>query len=525
MPREPRSHYLTGSAGQVRIWRCGEGPDVAVLHGLTLGAQPTAARIAAALPGWRITVLELPGIGGSAGLATEDLAAASVSLDEALDACVPSGAPIIACDLAGAIAVRLCQRPTFLVGAGSARAWARRGWRTPSLTPRQDGTHLIGLWAHLRDAHLFEPDDPNQPALDGEPLPTPEELDTTVTAAAVNPVAFERLWLACLSAMSEDPLNRAQIKSVAALKDLDLALREFARPADPRPLPATFPTERGIWNQYVDTGRGRMHLRRAGGEGRPLLVIPTGGGSAAQFAPVVTGLAKGRQVFAVDYLGNGLSDKPDRSVTVGDLAEDMAALISALGFAEVDVWGSHTGALVGLELAVRHPNLVGRAVLEGPVFISSDFQDDVLKYYFPRIQPDKWGLHLPFVWNWRRDMFLYWPWYRVEHAAARQLGLPSAEQLNHYAVGILESGSTYDLAYRSAFTYDTRARMPLLRRPALVCAGPNDMLVSGLKGTKEINVPGIEVRETPTTVWWPDPEPKAAAETMAIYEEFLSRAM
>jgi pimeloyl-ACP methyl ester carboxylesterase len=268
-----------------------------------------------------------------------------------------------------------------------------------------------------------------------------------------------------------------------------------------------------------------MHLRRAGGEGRPLLVIPTGGGSAAQFAPVVTGLAKGRQVFAVDYLGNGLSDKPDRSVTVGDLAEDMAALISALGFAQVDVWGSHTGALVGLELAVRHPNLVGRAVLEGPVFISSDFQDDVLKYYFPRIQPDKWGLHLPFVWNWRRDMFLYWPWYRVEHAAARQLGLPSAEQLNHYAVGILESGSTYDLAYRSAFTYDTRARMPLLRRPALVCAGPNDMLVSGLKGTKEINVPGIEVRETPTTVWWPDPEPKAAAETMAIYEEFLSRAM
>jgi len=134
---------------------------------------PTAARIAAALPGWRITVLELPGIGGSAGLATEDLAAASVSLDEALDACVPSGAPIIACDLAGAIAVRLCQRPTFLVGAGAARAWARRGYRPPPLAPRQDGTHLTGLWAYLRDTHLFEPDEPSQPSRNGEPLPTP----------------------------------------------------------------------------------------------------------------------------------------------------------------------------------------------------------------------------------------------------------------------------------------------------------------------------------------------------------------
>jgi pimeloyl-ACP methyl ester carboxylesterase len=280
-----------------------------------------------------------------------------------------------------------------------------------------------------------------------------------------------------------------------------------------------------IWHDYVQTKRGRMHLRRAGGPGgRPTLVIPTGGGSSAQFAPVVSGLAGDgeRQVFAVDYLGNGLSDKPEREVTIGTLAEDMAALAEALGFDEIDVWGSHTGALVGLELAVRRPSLVRRAVLEGPVFISPDFQHDLLSHYFPPIRADKWGMHLQLVWNWRRDMFMYWPWYRVERSAARQLGVPTAEELHKYAIGILESGPTYDLAYRSAFSYHTADRMVRLTKPALVCAGPNDMLVSGLKDAERLAVPVVEARLTPTTIWWPDPDPRLAAETLAMYRDYLS---
>jgi hypothetical protein len=160
-------------------------------------------------------------------------------------------------------------------------------------------------------------------------------------------------------------------------------------------------------------------------------------------------------------------------------------------------------------------------VLEGPVFISADFQHDLLSHYFPVIAPDKWGLHLPLLWNWRRDMFMYWPWYRVAREAARKLGVPSSEQLHTYAIGILESGTHYDQAYRSAFTYDTRARLPHLTRPALICAGPNDMLIDGLAEARGMNQPGVDILVTPTTVWWPDPEPDAAARTVAIYDDYL----
>ena len=69
----------------------------------------------------------------------------------------------------------------------------------------------------------------------------------------------------------------------------------------------------------------------------------------------------------------------------------MAAIIDALGFEEIDIWGSHTGSLVGLELAVLYPQRVRRAVLEGPVFISPDFQTDLLDKYFPPIRRTSGG--------------------------------------------------------------------------------------------------------------------------------------
>lgn len=524
MNAEPVPHYVTLPKGQLRLWRAGAGADLVAVAGLTLAASVTATRLAVVLPGWRITVVELPGIGGSSAYPAETHEALAHSVSDLVAACGLAEAPLLLLDLAAALGPLLAapERQVLSCGAQAARAWAAAGLDPGDLSPRQDGTHLMALWSFLRDRHLLEPDDSTQAAREGEPLPTPEELDATVTAAGVCPERFAALWRLLLARLRGSG-QQATLRDAPLLADLASLLPAGAGATTSR-FPETKPTAgNALWHHYVETPRGRLHLRRAGATGRPTLVIPTGGGSSAQFASVVEGLAAGgdRQVFAVDYFGNGLSDRPEREVSTETLAEDMAALVGALGFDSIDVWGSHTGALVGLELAVRYPALVRRAVLEGPVFISQDFQSDLLAHYFPPIAPDAWGRHLPLVWNWRRDMFMYWPWYRVERQAARRLGVPSASQLHLYAIGILESGPHYDRAYRSAFAYDTRSRMPLLRCPTLVCAGPNDMLVNGLDESRKLAVAGMRVVQTPTTVWWPDPDPAAAAETMALYRAFL----
>jgi hypothetical protein len=64
--------------------------------------------------------------------------------------------------------------------------------------------------------------------------------------------------------------------------------------------------------------------------------------------------------------------------------------------------------------------------------------------------------------------------------------------------------------------------LPLLTRPALVCAGPDDMLKDGLPEARAIGRGDLlTVVETPTTVWWPDPEPVAAASTLDLYDRYL----
>ncbi|MCT8974314.1 alpha/beta fold hydrolase [Microbaculum marinisediminis] len=528
---DPVPHYVSTPRGQVRIWLAGEGPNLVALAGLTTAASGLARRLSALCPDWRVTVVELPGIGGSSTAAGETVDDAARTLADALAWLGDEPLVLVGSELACAVVsplrtVLADRRPvtTLFVGADTATAWAKAGIEPGDLAPRQDGTHLQALWAFLRDRHLLDPSNPGLPATEGEPLPSDTELSETFVAAAVAPHRFADMWWACANALRG--AIGTGVTTVSHTADLPAALAGLDLPTAGTVPPRTSPGPDGtIWHEYVETRRGRQHLRRAGAAGTPLLVIPTGGGSSAQFAPVVTGLATGRQVFAVDYFGNGLSDKPAGPVSIETLAEDMIALLDAMDLSQVDVWGSHTGSLVALELAVIAPDRVRRLVLEGPVFISQDFQDDLLANYFPEIRPDKWGLHLPLVWNWRRDLFMYWPWYRVDRGAARTLGVPTANELHKYAIGILESGETYDGAYRSAFSYDTRARIPLLERPALVCAGPDDMLKDGLPEAKALGPKAfVTVEETPTTVWWPDPEPAAAAQTLAMYDAFLTGA-
>jgi len=523
-------HYITLEDCQIRVWRRGSGPGLIVLPGLALGASVVAERIGEALPGRTVTVLELPGLGGSISAAADTLDAAAERLAAAcrrlhLDACA-----LAAFDLTAPVADRLVGKldrhpvANIRLGLDRARAWKKRRFLPPHVTPRTDGTHLTALWSHIRDCHVIDPSDPGLPAFEGDPLPSGDELHASFAAAALSPANFTRLWSQCLNDI--ESIDAVGVVSVPHLAGLADHLRGVAPEAEKASsVPATQALSGGgIWNDYVELSAGRLHVRRAGTRGRPMLLFPSGGGSAETFTPVIQRLAHTHQVVAVDYFGNGESDKPERNVDIETLAEDARELADKLGFDSIDLWGSHTGALIAIELAVRHPARIGRAVLEGPVFISSAFQADLLERYFPRMTPDQWGLHLQLFWNWRRDLFMYWPWYRVDYAAARRLGIPEPSDMHRFVMGLLQSGSHYDRAYRSAYIYRTSDRIRLLQCPSLICAGPNDMLVDGLQEAAKLSPGNVSVMLTPTTAWWPAQKPDDVEATLAIYERFFAGA-
>lgn len=115
-------------------------------------------------------------------------------------------------------------------------------------------------------------------------------------------------------------------------------------------------------------GAGVELAYEATGEGPTVLVVHGMAGASAALRRVAPELGAGARVIAYDRRGYGGSEAPQpyERTTVQEQAEDAAALIGALGAAPAILCGEDFGALVCLDLALRHGRLVRGAVLLGP---------------------------------------------------------------------------------------------------------------------------------------------------------------
>ena len=81
------------------------------------------------------------------------------------------------------------------------------------------------------------------------------------------------------------------------------------------------------------------------------------------FGDVWPELATDRQVIATELQGHGRTADIDRDIELRYLAGDVAALLDHLGIGQADVLGFSLGGGVALQLALDHPDRVGRLIL------------------------------------------------------------------------------------------------------------------------------------------------------------------
>lgn len=93
-----------------------------------------------------------------------------------------------------------------------------------------------------------------------------------------------------------------------------------------------------------------------------MILLHGGLGSGEMFGPILPTLAERHQVIAVDLQGHGRTADIDRPLDVTLMADDVAALIDHLGLEKPDVVGYSLGGGVALQVAIRHPEKVGRLV-------------------------------------------------------------------------------------------------------------------------------------------------------------------
>jgi 2-hydroxy-6-oxonona-2,4-dienedioate hydrolase len=101
-------------------------------------------------------------------------------------------------------------------------------------------------------------------------------------------------------------------------------------------------------------------------EGRPPIVLVHGLIVSSRYMiPVLKRLARHHQIYAPDLPGFGKSEKPSRTLDVAGLSDALSVWMDAVGLERAVLVGNSMGCQIIADLAVRHPELVERAVLQG----------------------------------------------------------------------------------------------------------------------------------------------------------------
>ena len=116
---------------------------------------------------------------------------------------------------------------------------------------------------------------------------------------------------------------------------------------------------------FVEANGTKLYYERVG-SGPPALFIAGSTGDAGNFTRSAEILADEFTVVTYDRRGNSRSPRPEgwRATSVSEQADDAAGLIRALGLRPVCLFAASAGGLIGLDLAMRHPELLRGAVLQ-----------------------------------------------------------------------------------------------------------------------------------------------------------------
>jgi pimeloyl-ACP methyl ester carboxylesterase len=280
-------------------------------------------------------------------------------------------------------------------------------------------------------------------------------------------------------------------------------------------------------SRYIDAGDVRLHAV-VGGEGPPLLLIHGWPGSWYYWCLVMPALARDFEVAAVDQRGVGLSDKPEGGYDSATLANDLVALMDALGHERFAVVGVDTGMVIAYALAADHPERVERVAL-GEAFLPG------ISPPYPLVQPDAlkdrlW--HIPFnqldetnekLVRGREEIF-----FGAEFSASAGTNKLPKEAVDYYVQGLTDPEALHGSfqlyrAFGATTAQNEERKARRLAMPVLAMGGAESS-GEGSANTMKLVADDVQTLVLPGTGHWlaeqaPEELTAALAEFLALYRD------
>lgn len=272
---------------------------------------------------------------------------------------------------------------------------------------------------------------------------------------------------------------------------------------------------------FVRLAEGLVHYRHAGHDKRgatvPLYLAHAGPGSSRGFTPLLAELGETRWTIAPDMLGNGDSAAPDRDVTdILYYADSVVRILDALGIEQVDFYGSHTGALIGMELSRSHPTRIRKLILDGVMLLPEQDRQKMLDRYAPAVVPDDHGGYLLWAYQFCRDMTLFYPYFERDPEHRLPNGVTDPALLHLFVVDVLKALTTYHRAYRAAFAFEAEPALAAVSHPTLMTCSERDPLHTDLP---------LAGRILPSAATHLHPRTATPADVAAITLSFLDQSL
>ncbi|BAO64259.1 alpha/beta hydrolase [Pseudomonas protegens] len=124
-------------------------------------------------------------------------------------------------------------------------------------------------------------------------------------------------------------------------------------------LPPTPAPVAGAQAGYAEVNGIRLYYSKVG-HGSPVVLLHGGLGNADYWGLQAKALAARHTVISVDSRGHGRSTRDARPYGYDLMADDVIALLDQLKIPRADFVGWSDGAILGLDLAMRYPQRVGK---------------------------------------------------------------------------------------------------------------------------------------------------------------------
>lgn len=227
---------------------------------------------------------------------------------------------------------------------------------------------------------------------------------------------------------------------------------------------------RRITKAYVDTPEGQVHVHLVDGSEPAIVFLHQTALSAKTYDPTLRVLDVPNRLIAIDTPGFGGSYHPDGMPALEWYAEQILATLDALGVQRFHLFGHHTGASLGIEIAARVPQRVLSLMLAGPVFMTAEEIATFVAGYHEPITPQRDGSHLLVNWG-----------YAAQHNCGCDVAI-----LQDAVADMLRAWRARPQAYMAVAHHDTATRAAMVIAPVLLLTTPGDFFHVGFNRAEAI---------------------------------------